>query len=110
MKKCCLVYGQTGGREAGKQRRGEGPHLEGSFGHHSIKEDIKLLESVQRRATNIVKALEPSEYAEWLRSLVLFSLEKRVSRGLIAVTASWCGKAEGQALISFFSVVTTDRT
>ncbi|NWI48887.1 ITA8 protein, partial [Calyptomena viridis] len=58
-----------------------GPHLEycGSFGHHNIRKT--LLESIQRRAMRMVNGLEGKLCEEQLRSLDLFSLEKRRLRG-----------------------------
>lgn len=52
------------------------------------KKDLKLFESIQRRAVKMVKGLERKPYEKQLRALDLSSLEKkRLSRGLAAVSS-----------------------
>jgi len=46
--------------------------------------DKKLLDTVQKRATRIVKGLEGKTFEEWLRPLGLFSPEKsKLRRGFM---------------------------
>ncbi|KAK4823659.1 LOW QUALITY PROTEIN: hypothetical protein QYF61_005011 [Mycteria americana] len=72
--------------------------------------DIKLLDCVPRRATKMVKGLKGKTYEQQLRSLGLFSLEKRRLRGALITVYSFlkAGSRGGDA--DLLSLVTSDRT
>lgn len=55
------------------------PHLKSCvhFWGPLYKQDIEVVEWVQRRAMEMVKGLEHRSCVQWLRKFVLFSLEKR---------------------------------
>ena len=69
-----------------------------------------FFKSARYWATKMAKGLEGKSYEERLRSLGLFSLEKRRLRGGLVAVYSFLERGSGGAGTDLFSSVTTDRT
>jgi len=75
--------------------------------HH--RKDMNLLEWVQRRATKIIRGLEPLSYEERLRKLGLFSLEKRRLWGDLIASFQYLKGASKKAGKGLFTRACRDR-
>ena len=87
------------------------PHLKYcmQFWAPQYKKKIKVLESIQRKATNLVNGLEGMSYKVRLRTHGLSSMEKsRLRCKFIALRNFLRGSGEGGA--GLFSLLTNDRT
>ena len=86
------------------------PHLEFCAQAWGPRQNVELLERVQRRATEMIRGLEHLTYEERLRELGLFSLEKRRLWGNLIVAFQCLKGAYKQEGEQLFTRVNSDRT
>lgn len=75
-----------------------------------FRKDVKVLESIQRRATKLAKVLESLSCEEQLRTPSSSSLEKRRLRGSLIALYSFLRRGCGDGGADLFSLLSSDRT
>lgn len=73
------------------------------------KKDIKILKSIQRRASKLVKGLQDISYEERLRTFKSFRLEKRRLRGDLTALYNFLRRGSREQDSDLLSVVTDGR-
>jgi len=76
----------------------------------NLKKDVKVLECIQGRATNLVEGPEGMCCEERMRTLVLSSLEKTRLRGNLTALYSFLRRGLGEGSVDLFSLASSDRT
>ncbi|KFO11260.1 hypothetical protein N312_11602, partial [Balearica regulorum gibbericeps] len=74
------------------------------------KQDMELLERVQRRARKMIRGLEHLSYEDRLKELALFSLEKRKLRGDLIAAFQYLKGAYRKAGEGLFTRTWSDKT
>ena len=75
-----------------------------------LRKDIKVLESVQRRATKLVKGIKHLSYEERLQKLKLLSIEDRLRRGDLIETYKLLTSKVAVDYMQFFKLCEGGRT
>ena len=74
-----------------------------------FKNDVQVLECIQRRATELVTGLEGTSYGEQMRTLDLSRLERRRLRGNLIALCSCPRRGCGKGGAELFSLESSDR-
>lgn len=80
------------------------------FWNLQFRKEVKILESVLRRSTELVRELEGASQEGWLRTLCLSALEKRRLRGDVIALYRFLGGKIVEGGADHFSLAFNNRT